>query len=143
MGICPGSGWTIKAGMAIMGICEWQSLREEVMMSRKGSELKKKRRLEKKRAKRKEKLKEKHRKEQRPLHEFPLHEAYISADWKKTRYALVLVSRRHPEGGFVTCEFLVDCDGFGLRDCFGPKVFSVEAYGELVRREDRKAEAVA
>jgi tetratricopeptide (TPR) repeat protein len=112
--------------------------RKEVTMARKGSQARQKKRLEKKRARRKEKVKEKHRKEHLPLTDMPLHETLMNPDWEETRYARILVSRRHPEGTYALCEFLVDLDGFGLRDCYAPKRVSAETLEQYVRREKRK-----
>ena len=106
-------------------------------MAAKSSEARRKKRLEKKRAKRKEKLKAKLRREHIPLRELPLHQTFLNADWRETRYARVLVSRRHPEGTYAVCEFLVDLDGFGLRDCFAPRRIPLEALEDFIQREER------
>ncbi len=106
-------------------------------MARKGSQARQKKRLEKKRARRKERIKEKHRKEHLPLHEMPVHETFVNPDWEDSRYARILVSRRHPEGTYALCEFLVDLDGFGLRDCYAPKRVPADVLEQSVRREKR------
>ncbi len=108
----------------------------EVSMS---SEQRRKKQLEKKKAKRQEKAKERYSREHVPLESLPLKHAFVNADWKKTRYAFVVLSRVHQDGGYEVCEFLIDCDGFGLNDCLGPRHFAPEAYDAFVRRGERAA----
>ncbi len=103
----------------------------------KGSEARRKKRLEKKRARRKEKLKQKHRKEYIPLRECPLHGAFINPDWEGSRLARILLSRRHPDGSYVAVDFLVDLDGFGLRDCSSVRRTTLEALENFIEREKR------
>ncbi len=103
------------------------------------SEQKRKKQLEKKKAKRLEKAKERYEREHVPLTELPLKHAFINEDWKDKRYAFVVVSRVHQDGGYELCEFLIDCDGFGLNDCYGPRHFAAEEYEQFVRRQERAA----
>ena len=63
----------------------------------------------------------------------------VPPDWKDKRYAFIVLSRVHQDGGYEVCEFLIDCDGFGLNDCFGPRHFAVEEYDAFVRRQERAA----
>lgn len=106
-------------------------------MGRKGSESRNRKRLEKKRAKRKEKVQEKVRRENVPLGQLPVHQVWSNGDWQSARTARILVSRRHLDGEIVLAEFLVDLDGFGLRDCFAPRRVTAESYETFVRREQR------
>jgi hypothetical protein len=101
------------------------------------SESRRQKKLEKKRQKRKEKLKEKLIRQQAPPSEYPLEHALINDDWKDTRSARIGIVRRHPESGLLISEFLVDLDGFGLRDCFAPRRTTPEALQEYLRREKR------
>ncbi|HAK96265.1 MAG TPA: hypothetical protein DCM87_15060 [Planctomycetes bacterium] len=103
------------------------------------SEQRRKKQLEKKKAKRVEKAKERYSREHVPLDRLPLKHAFVNPDWKKTRYAFVVVSRVHQDGGYEVCEFLIDCDGFGLNDCLGPRHFAPEAYDAFVKRGERAA----
>ena len=108
----------------------------EVPMS---SEQRRKKQIEKKKAKRLEKARERYSREHVPLERLPLKHAFVNPDWKKTRYAFVVVSRVHQDGGYEVCEFLIDCDGFGLNDCFGPRHFTPEAYDAFIKRGERAA----
>lgn len=103
------------------------------------SEQRRKKQLEKKKAKRLEKARERYSREHVPLGRLPLKHAFVNADWKKTRFVFVVVSRVHQDGGYEVCEFLIDCDGFGLNDCLGPRHFTPEAYDAFVRRGERAA----
>jgi tetratricopeptide (TPR) repeat protein len=103
------------------------------------SEQRRKKQLEKKKAKRQEKTKERYERQHVPLAELPLKHAFINPDWKDARYAFIVLSRVHQDGGYEVGEFLIDCDGFGLNDCYGPRHFAVEEYDEFVRRKERAA----
>lgn len=107
-------------------------------MGRKPSDKKRKQRLEKKRAKRKEKLKQQHKEKHRPLAELPLHKSLIVSGWQENRVADIHISRVAPDGNYTVCEFLVDLDGFGLRDCYGPRTFGASQYSRLLEERSWK-----
>jgi len=109
-------------------------------MAKKGSEARRKKRLEKHRARREEKSAKRQEAMRAPVADatLPLEDALIGADWEEKRLASLVISRRHPNRNVSFAQFLVDLDGFGLKDFGGRENAAWEVYDRWLDRSRYK-----
>ncbi|MBN1420024.1 MAG: hypothetical protein JXP34_14690 [Planctomycetes bacterium] len=105
-------------------------------MAKKGSEARRKKRLEKHRARREEKAAKRQAATRAPVAEatLPLEDALISSDWDEKRVAALVISRRHTNRNVSFAQFVVDLDGFGLKDFGGRENAPWDTYDRWLDR---------